>query len=348
MSEPTRKRVALAGVVAGLLATLAVTPVITAPRAEASPPVPTPQSQEEATVTRADLEREIARLDEALVELRARQSRRADELEERYEAVMARLEEAMAVLQERSDASTEAQRRRLEESMAEAARQLQVTTEERARRMKETLAEASRHARREREQQARRVQEELARLEAQAAEVRARSARQAEEVRLRSRQAAERAREMAARAAEQARRGVVYSASGSIGSYAFVGCEDLAEEVLEDAEELDLTEQQTREIRDRWRSFRRDRIDRRADLEIADMDLEDLRRAEPMDLNAVEAKLREIADLQVQSSIASLRLRQQVLDLLTPEQRDRLDEEDDRREVAVIAVGSSRLARFGC
>lgn len=352
MSTPTRKHAGLAGiVVAALVAALAGTLVAMAPEAEAAQQSATTQQQEESAVVRADLEREIARLREALAAVEARQQDRISELQAQLEEVMSRLRETTEALQSGQGALTEEHRRRLEESMVEAARQLEAAREIGARRVEAALAEMSRRTRAEREAQARRLEEAMERTNRQVAEIRERTSRQAEQALVRSREVAERAREIGARAARQARAGFVYGRSRPFAG-TFIGCEDLAEQVLDEAEDLSLSDQQVDAIRDLQRQHRRERIDRQADLEIAEMDLEDLRGAEPMDLTAIEAKLREVADLQVQSSMASLRVRQAVLDLLGPEQREQLDEVEDTRSVAVVAVGGGRvggrLSRIGC
>jgi hypothetical protein len=65
-------------------------------------------------------------------------------------------------------------------------------------------------------------------------------------------------------------------------------------------------------------------IQRRADLQIAGLDLMSLRRAEPVDLAKVEAKVREIEKMRADGQIARIRADEQGKTQLTAEQRDKL------------------------
>jgi Spy/CpxP family protein refolding chaperone len=98
-------------------------------------------------------------------------------------------------------------------------------------------------------------------------------------------------------------------------------------QVLAHAEELELTEDQQGTIRAMERENRRAGIERRAAIEVAELDLEDLMESvDDADLAAVEAKMLEISRLEVQGEIAQLRMQQQVHGVLTAEQRSQLDE----------------------
>lgn len=100
-----------------------------------------------------------------------------------------------------------------------------------------------------------------------------------------------------------------------------------AASILARAEELELDDQQIERIRAAERDHRRAEIERDAAIEVAELDLEELMTAgDSPDLQAVEAKMMDIAALRVQARIAGLRLRQDVEAVLTAEQRAELDE----------------------
>ena len=101
--------------------------------------------------------------------------------------------------------------------------------------------------------------------------------------------------------------------------------------ILAHAEELELTEVQEDQIRTLQRDSRRQQIRRDADREIAEMDLEEMMDSDTGDLDVVEQKMREIANLEVDARIDGLRVERSIMAVLTPEQRDQLDELDPRR-----------------
>ena len=63
---------------------------------------------------------------------------------------------------------------------------------------------------------------------------------------------------------------------------------------------------------------------RDADLRVAEMDLETLRRADPVDLARVEAKVREIERARADLRVARIRTIEQGKAQLTAEQREKL------------------------
>jgi hypothetical protein len=96
--------------------------------------------------------------------------------------------------------------------------------------------------------------------------------------------------------------------------------------VLDLAEKLDLTDVQQDQIRDLQRENRRQTISRRADIEVAEMDLEALEDADVADLNAIRAQLETLGGLKIDEKIAAMQLEQDIRQVLTPEQRAQLDE----------------------
>lgn len=101
----------------------------------------------------------------------------------------------------------------------------------------------------------------------------------------------------------------------------------IAERVLGHAEDLELTDGQTEQIRTLRTDHRRAEIERDAAIEVAELDLEGLMRDETSaDLAAVESKMLEIARLRVEARMAGLRLNREVTSVLTDEQRAQLED----------------------
>jgi Spy/CpxP family protein refolding chaperone len=88
--------------------------------------------------------------------------------------------------------------------------------------------------------------------------------------------------------------------------------------------ELGLTPDQVSRLETLRDEFAREAIRREADIRIAELDLGALLAADPVDLPRVEAKVRELAQLQAELRIARLRTIEQGKAVLTPEQRSRL------------------------
>ena len=94
--------------------------------------------------------------------------------------------------------------------------------------------------------------------------------------------------------------------------------------VLMNRQELGLTTQQVDSLRnlgmDSWRAA----IRRRADLQLARLDLMSLRFSDPVDMGKIEAKVREIEKLRGDGSIARIRTVEAAKAQLTAEQREKL------------------------
>ena len=111
---------------------------------------------------------------------------------------------------------------------------------------------------------------------------------------------------------------------------------DAAAMVLANADELDLTPAQEKEIRAAQRAERRAGIERQAEREVAELDLEALLEVEEPDLTAVRSQLEKVAALRVDERMAALRARQSLRGILTAAQRDKLeDRHADRRHRAL-------------
>ena len=186
-------------------------------------------------------------------------------------------------------------------------------------------------------------------MELRVAEAAAQSNQQVEEARVRVEEITRRAMEVAEEAVQRA---------GEVRRFSLRNnCDLFGEQVLDHAEELGITDDQSEQIRTAQRAGRRAGIERRADTEVAEMDLEAFYEADELDLAAVRAKLEELAMLQVDSQMAGLSLRRQVRQILTPTQLEDWDDMrgDDEMHLVISGVatswssiGWSNFGRFGC
>lgn len=110
------------------------------------------------------------------------------------------------------------------------------------------------------------------------------------------------------------------------------------------ADEVDLSEAQRDELSEIFTSHRKDTIKRKAEIELAKVDLQKLARQEEPDMDAVEAQLRKIADLQVEMKLSQIKVRVDPRDVLTEEQKTALkkirqDWQEEREATAQQAGG---------
>ncbi len=100
----------------------------------------------------------------------------------------------------------------------------------------------------------------------------------------------------------------------------------MADRVLAMGEEIGLTEQQEEQIRDARRAQRRAEIERDAQIEVLDLDLDELLEdRHSADLAAVEGLMQRRAALRVQGQVADMRASQDVWNSLTAEQQEKMD-----------------------
>jgi Spy/CpxP family protein refolding chaperone len=86
---------------------------------------------------------------------------------------------------------------------------------------------------------------------------------------------------------------------------------------------LGLSEAQLAQLRTQAFAFRKAGIERRAALETAALELEQLRQATPIDAKKVEAKIREVGALRTELAVAAFQAQQQTDQVLTSEQREK-------------------------
>jgi len=93
---------------------------------------------------------------------------------------------------------------------------------------------------------------------------------------------------------------------------------------LRHQQELGLSAQQVSSLQQLGMDSRRASIKRRADAQLAQLDLVGLLRAEPVDMGKVEAKVREIERFKADGLIARIRTNEAAKSQLTAEQREKL------------------------
>ncbi|MGD1074612.1 MAG: Spy/CpxP family protein refolding chaperone [Thermodesulfovibrionales bacterium] len=89
---------------------------------------------------------------------------------------------------------------------------------------------------------------------------------------------------------------------------------------------LGLDEQQKAAIRDIVSRLVKDSIKKRADIQIARIELHDILGKDPVDMKAVEAKLQQIAATQTDLRLSHIKAREEIKAKMTPEQRAKFKE----------------------
>jgi Spy/CpxP family protein refolding chaperone len=93
---------------------------------------------------------------------------------------------------------------------------------------------------------------------------------------------------------------------------------------LRNQKELGLSAQQVSSLQQLGLDARRASIKRRADAQLAKLDLFSLLRAEPVDMGKVEAKVREVERLKADGAIARIRTNEAAKAQLSADQREKL------------------------
>jgi len=91
-------------------------------------------------------------------------------------------------------------------------------------------------------------------------------------------------------------------------------------------ERLGVTAEQVNKIQGQASAWARTRIRNQADLRVKRMELEELLRAEKPDRALIDRKLREIQEVELAASKAAIEHRLAMREMLTPEQRQKLEE----------------------
>jgi Spy/CpxP family protein refolding chaperone len=95
--------------------------------------------------------------------------------------------------------------------------------------------------------------------------------------------------------------------------------------MLQNKGELQLTSEQVQKLEALRVGFQKGAIKRSADLQLAELELEELRKKEPVDLAKVEAQVKRIEALRAEQRLSRIRAIEEGKALLTPEQRQKLN-----------------------
>jgi periplasmic protein CpxP/Spy len=101
------------------------------------------------------------------------------------------------------------------------------------------------------------------------------------------------------------------------------GTGHLIRHLLKHEQEIGLTADQVAKLKEMQLNLDRIRIKTEAEIKIAERELKALTDDEKSDLGAIEAKLRQSKDLQVGLRMTSIKMRRDVMAVLTPEQREK-------------------------
>jgi len=91
------------------------------------------------------------------------------------------------------------------------------------------------------------------------------------------------------------------------------------------ARELDLTQAQIKQIQDIKLEFEKGKIQRRAAIEVGEIELQQLKAADNVDLKKVESKIRDVQSKKADLEIAAFQAQMKAKDVLTPEQKSKLE-----------------------
>jgi len=95
--------------------------------------------------------------------------------------------------------------------------------------------------------------------------------------------------------------------------------------MLQNKGELQLTSEQVQKLEGLRVGFQKGAIRRSADLQVAELELEELRKKEPVDLAKVEAQVKRIETLRAEQRLSRIKVIEEGKALLTPEQRQKLE-----------------------
>jgi len=108
------------------------------------------------------------------------------------------------------------------------------------------------------------------------------------------------------------------------------GTGHLIRHLLKHEKDIGLTAEQVAKLKEVQLNLDRIRIKTEADIKIAERELKALTDDEKSDLGVIEAKLKQSKDLQVGLRMVSIKMRRDVMAVLTPEQREKETSEHDK------------------
>jgi len=102
-------------------------------------------------------------------------------------------------------------------------------------------------------------------------------------------------------------------------------CEmDMPDHVLKAISMLDLTDEQQQEIQTIRFLYAKDMVRKKADIDVASIELHEILVMDAVDMKIAEQKIRQVASLRGDLEIMNLKLREQIKAKLTPEQLEQL------------------------
>lgn len=112
---------------------------------------------------------------------------------------------------------------------------------------------------------------------------------------------------------------------GGMMGHGFASERPLISLMLQNKEALKLAPEQVQKLETLRLNFRKVTIKRSADLQVAELELAELRRKDPVDLAKVEAQVKRIETLRAEQRLSRIKAIEEGKALLTPEQRRKLE-----------------------
>jgi Spy/CpxP family protein refolding chaperone len=114
---------------------------------------------------------------------------------------------------------------------------------------------------------------------------------------------------------------------GMMGKGSEMGPDMMGEHhILGKLKNIGLDEKQKEAVKEIERNTMKETIKKRADLDIAQIDLRDLLDKDSVNMKAVESKLKEIASLKTDIQLSRIKAHEEIKSKLTPDQRKKLKE----------------------
>jgi len=113
--------------------------------------------------------------------------------------------------------------------------------------------------------------------------------------------------------------------------------------MLQNREKLGLSSDQVKRLEQSKTDFQKESIRRDADVRVAEMDLKSLLEAQPVDMAKVEAKVREVERGRADIRLARIRAIEKAKELLTADQRKKLQEIMGERSVTQLLPLNERM-----
>jgi len=108
------------------------------------------------------------------------------------------------------------------------------------------------------------------------------------------------------------------------------GAGHLIRHLLKHDKEIGLSAEQVTKLKELQLNLDKNRIKMEADIQVAEREVKALNDDEKSDIAAIEAKLRQSADVQIGLRVLSIKTRREALALLTPEQRAKEQAEHEK------------------